>query len=89
MLNTQLIDVPSGQTMYTIFSRASYILDKDKSIVGVASRTTSIMDSCDRIIATIEWAGREKRLGGIIRIMDNEPVKFAELFGGCDSVITV
>ncbi|KAH8117205.1 hypothetical protein DFH11DRAFT_1541526 [Phellopilus nigrolimitatus] len=88
MLNTVLIDVPSGRPKYTILSRASYIQSKDKVIIDVASRTTAILNARGRTIATIEWTGREKRSGGLVRIMDDEPVEFPELFDGCDSVKT-
>lgn len=88
MLNTELIDVPSGQIKYMILSRASYIQGKDRHIVDVASRTTTVADCHGKIIATIEWTGREKRTGGVIRIADEVPVKISELFDGCVSVET-
>jgi len=71
-----------------ILSRASYIQGKDRHIVDVASRTTTVTDAHGKIVVTIEWTGREKRTGGVIRIVDEEPVKFSELFDGCDSVET-
>ncbi|THH10289.1 hypothetical protein EW145_g1444 [Phellinidium pouzarii] len=89
MLNTDLVDIASGRPKYTILSRASYIKGKDNAIVDVASRTTSIIDDRRKVIATIEWSGKEKRSGGLIWIRNSELVKFAELFDGCDSVKTV
>ncbi|KAI5124306.1 hypothetical protein M0805_008914 [Coniferiporia weirii] len=89
MLNTDLVDIGTGRPKYTILSRASYVKGKDNDIVDVASRVTSITDARGRALATIEWLGKEKRSGGLIRIADNEPVKFAELFDGCDSVKTI
>lgn len=86
LLNTELVDAASGRLKYIILSRASYILGKDNAIVDVASRCTTIVDAHGNAVAEIEWTGREKKSGGVIRIMNNEPIKFAELFGGCDSV---
>lgn len=88
MLNTELVDVTSGRPKYTILSRASYIMGKDNVITDVASRLTSIVNTHGDPVASIEWTGREKKAGGLITIMDDEPIKFAELFGGCDSVNT-
>lgn len=88
ILNTELVDALSGQIKYTVLSRATYIQRQDKQIVEVTSRTTIVTNAFGKVVATIEWTGREKRSGGLITIMDDEPVKFAELFDGYDSVKT-
>ena len=88
MLNTQLDDVHTGEFKYNILSKASYIHGINKNAVDVASRITTISDA-NNVVATIEWTGREKRTGGIIKIMGEEPVKFSELFDGCESVTSI
>ena len=87
MLNTQLVDVPTGHSRYNILSKASYTQGINKNVVDVASRTTIISD-VNNTIATVEWTGREKRTGGIIQIMGEESVKLPELFDG-ESVTTL
>ena len=86
LLNTALVDTATGQRVYTILSRATYIRGNDSSIVDVASRTTSIINIHGKIIATINWTGKEKRSAGLIQFFDDQPIKFSELFDGCDSV---
>ena len=44
MLNTQLVDVPTGDSRYNILSKASYTQGINKNVVDVASRTTIISD---------------------------------------------
>ena len=86
LLNTELVDTTCGRPRYTILSRASYIIGKDNDVVGVASRYTSIVDAYGKAVATIGWTGRQKKSGGVIRIMDQDPVKLFDLFGGCDTI---
>ena len=86
MLNTELIDASTGQRVYTILSRATYIRGNNSAIVDVASRTTTISNKFGKVIATIIWTGNEKRSAGLIQILDSQPVKFTELFDGCDTV---
>ena len=86
MLNTDLIDVASGRPRYTILTRASYVLGKDSVIIDVATRRTKIVSGQGCTVAEIEWTGREKKSGGLIRILDSDPVKLTELFGGWESI---
>ena len=88
MLNTELIDISSGKPKYIILTRASYIQGNDNVIVDVASRHTFVKDISGRQVAEIEWTGRERKSGGIIRINKSDPIKVAELFGGCETIKT-
>ena len=88
MLNTDLVDSRTNLTKYTIVSRAVFLRGKRDEIVGVASRTTKILDARGEIIARIEWAGPDKRRTGDIFFMDELPIRdFSELFDGCASVL--
>lgn len=86
LLNTGLVDTSTGQRVYTILSRASYIRGNDRAIVDVASRTTTISNKLGKVIVTIDWTGNEKRSAGLIKILNDRPIKFTELFDGCDAV---
>lgn len=86
MLNTELINACSGQIEYTVLSRAAFIRGKDDEIVDVESRITEIINSKGEIVAEIEWAGKEKRQIGAIRILDEASLKLSDIFDGCGSV---
>ncbi|KAL5490184.1 CTF18 [Sanghuangporus weigelae] len=86
MLNTELVEPASGRPKYTILTRASYILGKDNAITDIASRNTRILNEHGSAVVEIEWTGREKKSGGLIRITNSEPIKLPDLFGGCESI---
>ena len=88
MLNTELVEPASGRPKYIILTRASYILGKDNAITDVASRSTRILNEHGSVLVEIEWTGREKKSGGLIQIMDSEPIKLPDLFAGCESIDT-
>ncbi|OCB84144.1 P-loop containing nucleoside triphosphate hydrolase protein [Sanghuangporus baumii] len=86
MLNTELIESASGRPKYTILTRASYILGKDNTITDIASRNTRILNELGTAVVEIEWTGREKKSGGLIRVTNSGPIKLPDLFGGCESI---
>jgi len=86
MLKTHLIDIASSRPRFTILTRATYVKGKGTAFVDVASRSTTITNSRGRVVARIEWTGKEKRSGGLIYISDGDPMKVAELFDGCDHI---
>ena len=89
ILNADLIHVSSGRIKYRVFTHASYIQGKDNVIVDVASRHTFVQDISGRHVAEIEWTGKDKKCGGLIRLDKNDPIKVLELFGGCETVTTL
>ncbi|PAV23521.1 P-loop containing nucleoside triphosphate hydrolase [Pyrrhoderma noxium] len=49
---------------------------------------TFVQDISGRHVAEIEWTGKDKKCGGLIRLDKNDPIKVLELFGGCKTVTT-
>lgn len=86
MLNTELLNAHTGQVTFTIRSLTTFLSGDHNDTVSLCSRKTSIINADRQVVAEIEWDGDDKRQVGDIRILDEEPVQFPDLFDGRESV---